>query len=401
VINQVLFNSGFINGTVTYHITPVNNGCTGLVSDFTVTVFPVPDVYFNPAAQTICSEATTNISLLSHVAGVSYSWTASGGSLNISGYSGGSGNVIAQMLGNSGYLPGTATYLVTPAANGCSGTPGSVIVTVNPLPQVVFTPCNDVITTTNAKPFLLKGGIPLGGSYSGPGVNPVTSVFTPSLAGAGNHQLVYSYTNEYVCTAQATLNISVLAPVFFFCDNPFTDVRDNMTYPTVHLGTQCWMAADLNHGTVIPSTSMQRDNCTSEKYCYNDILANCATYGGLYQWDELMQYDESVSIQGLCPPEWHVPTENDWNTLFTLYVNNGFAGSPLKYSGYSGFNALLSGARFINSGWDFQGFATFFWSSTSHGTAKAWVHGMNNFDPSVSMYPSSKVNAFTVRCVKD
>jgi uncharacterized protein (TIGR02145 family) len=130
-------------------------------------------------------------------------------------------------------------------------------------------------------------------------------------------------------------------------------------------------------------------------------VLNCGTYGGLYQWDEVMQFDESVSIQGLCPPEWHVPTENEWNTLFSVYVNSGFAGSPLKYSGYSGFNALLSGARFINSGWGFQGFATMLWSSTTHGSTKAWAHGMNNSDPSVSVYPASKVNAFAVRCVKD
>jgi uncharacterized protein (TIGR02145 family) len=401
VINQILFNSGFINGSITYHITPVDNGCTGPVSDFTVTVYPVPDVYFNPAAQTICGGTSTNINLLSHVAVAIYSWTASGSSLNVGGYSNGSGNVIAQILTNSGYNIEGVTYQVTPTANGCPGTSGIVIVTVNPLPPVVFTPCDDVITTANARPFLLKGGTPLGGSYSGAGVNTLTSVFTPSLAGAGTHALVYSYTNQYLCTAQAILNISVLAPVFFSCDDPFTDVRDDVTYPTIHLGTQCWMAANLDHGAVIPSSSMQRDNCISEKYCYNDNVLNCGSYGGLYQWDEVMQFDESVSIKGLCPPEWHVPTENDWNTLFSLYVNSGFAGSPLKYSGYSGFNALLSGARFINSGWGFQGFATMLWSSTTHGSTKAWAQGINNSDPSVSVYPASKVNAFAVRCVKD
>jgi uncharacterized protein (TIGR02145 family) len=121
----------------------------------------------------------------------------------------------------------------------------------------------------------------------------------------------------------------------------------------------------------------------------------------LYQWDEVMQFDETPADQGFCPPGWHIPTENDWNTLFAVYINNAFAGSPLKYSGYSGFNALLTGARHINRGWDFQGFATFFWSSTLRSDNKAWAHGMNDPDPSVSLYPASRVNAFSVRCLKD
>jgi uncharacterized protein (TIGR02145 family) len=114
-----------------------------------------------------------------------------------------------------------------------------------------------------------------------------------------------------------------------------------------------------------------------------------------------MQYDATPGDQGFCPPAWHIPTEYDWNTLFANYVNNGFAGSPLKYSGYSGFNALLSGARHIDKSWDFQGFATLFWSSTQEGPTKAWSHGMNDPDPSVSIYPASKANAFSVRCLKD
>jgi uncharacterized protein (TIGR02145 family) len=114
-----------------------------------------------------------------------------------------------------------------------------------------------------------------------------------------------------------------------------------------------------------------------------------------------MQYDVTPGIQGLCPPGWHIPTEADWNTLFTNYINNAFAGSPLKYSGFSGFNALLAGTRHINKTWDLQGFATFFWSSTSHGNTKAWSHGMNDTDPSVSAYPAYKSNGFSVRCLKD
>jgi uncharacterized protein (TIGR02145 family) len=114
-----------------------------------------------------------------------------------------------------------------------------------------------------------------------------------------------------------------------------------------------------------------------------------------------MDYSDTEKAQGLCPPGWHVPSESDWETLFANWTNNAFAGAPLKYTGYSGFNAFLNGAVFFNRSWYLQEFATFFWSSTSHGPFKAWAHGMNEYNYSVSYYPSLRSNAFTVRCTQD
>ena len=285
-----------------------------------------------------------------------------------------------------------------------TGNPASsnkIIMSGTLAPIVSFTSCFDTITTINAKPIKLKGGIPLGGTYSGPGVNSLTGVFTPSLAGVGTHTITYTYTNAALCSAIAHAHIINYPLSIVNCGSPITDIRDNKVYPTVQIGSQCWLATNLNYGTILTSSQDQRDNCQTEKYCYNDNPINCINQGGLYQWDELMLFDETPADQGFCPPGWHIPTENEWNILFANYINSGFAGSPLKYSGYSGFNALLSGARHINKGWDFLGFATFFWSSTARSDNKAWAHGMNDPDPSVSSYPASRVNAFSVRCLKD
>jgi uncharacterized protein (TIGR02145 family) len=308
------------------------------------------------------------------------------------------------------------TYTYNPVNNDsvrCIMTSNLLCVTGNPAssakiimsgtlaPIVTFTSCFDTITTINAKPIKLKGGIPLGGTYSGLGVNSVTGIYTPSLAGIGTHTITYTYTNAALCSATKSISILDLPSSILPCGTNLLDPRDNHVYPTVQIGSQCWLATNLNFGTTIASTQDQRDNCISEKYCYNDNPINCTNHGGLYQWDEVMRFDETPADQGFCPPGWHIPTENDWNTLFATFINNGFAGSPLKYSGYSGFNALLSGARHINKGWDFQGFATFFWSSTLRSDNKAWAHGMNDADPSVSVYPASRANAFSVRCLKD
>ena len=328
------------------------------------------------------------------------------------------GTIPAYQWKVNGVNAGTNSHIFTyNPANGdsvrCVMTSNLACVTSNPAssveiimsgtlaPIVTFTSCFDTITTVNAKPIKLKGGIPLGGTYSGPGVNSLTGIFNPATAGVGTKTITYTFTNAVLCTASKSIHVMVQAAPVFTCGNNLIDIRDNKVYPTVQLGSQCWLASNLNFGTIIASTQDQRDNCVSEKYCYNDNPLNCTNQGGLYQWDELMQYDATPADQGFCPPAWHIPTENDWNTLFTNYINNGFAGSPLKFSGYSGFNALLSGARHIDKSWDFQGFATFFWSSTQEGTTKAWAHGMNDPDPSVSVYPASRANAFSIRCIHD
>jgi uncharacterized protein (TIGR02145 family) len=400
-INQTLINSGWNNENVTYSIIPSANGCAGSPADYIVTVHPVPDVYFTPAADTICSNKNCLVSLLSHVAVSAYSWTASGSSANVSGFSPGNGSTISQPLSNSGFQAETVTYTVSPSASGCPGIPANVIITVNPFAVVSFVACPDNISSTNGKPIRLRGGLPYGGTYSGPGVDSLTGIFYPTLAGSGNHTIYYAYTNMYSCRKKVSMVMTILNPSSFTCGNQLTDIRNGQTYPTVHIGSQCWTAANLNYGNLIPGSMTQRDNCIPEKYCYNDLTANCQQGTVYYQWDEIIQYDETISTQGLCPPGWHVPSEGEWSALFANFTNSAFAAWPLLYSGYSGFNAEVTGTRHLNRTWDWNDFATFFWTSDPHGSNKAWAHGMNETDPSVSLYPAFRSNAFSVRCLKD
>jgi uncharacterized protein (TIGR02145 family) len=278
-------------------------------------------------------------------------------------------------------------------------TSAKIIMSGTLAPLVTFTSCFDTITSVNAKPFKLKGGIPLGGTYSGPGVNSLTSVFTPSIAGIGTKLISYSYANAALCSAAKARNIIVQSAVPFTCGNTLTDIRDHTVYPTVQIGSQCWLASNLDYGTIIQDNIHQTDNCIPEKY--HNPASSIQYPASVYQWDELMKYDDSPAGQGLCPPGWHVPTESDWTTLFSSYTSNAFAGYPLTHSGFSGFIALLSGVQHMNETWDFNGFATFFWSSDKDGTSRAWSHGMNSEDPSVSSYSASRANGFSVRCLKD
>ncbi|MEI8006326.1 MAG: FISUMP domain-containing protein, partial [Bacteroidota bacterium] len=192
-----------------------------------------------------------------------------------------------------------------------------------------------------------------------------------------------------------------LAVPSFSCGQSLTDIRDNTVYPTIQLGSQCWMQKNLNYGNSIQGAIEQTDNCINEKYCYNDNAANCSLYGGLYLWDEMMAYTNTPGAQGLCPPGWHIPTQSEWNTLFTLYQNQALAGKPLQDSIFNGFRAKESGIVYSNISWKFEGFATVYWTSNPYGVIKALSHGMNMQNFSVSDYYSNRSNAFAVRCLRD
>ncbi len=276
-----------------------------------------------------------------------------------------------------------------------------VLMVEKPAPVVSFVSCFDTVTIIGAKPFKLKGGLPLGGVWSGPGVNALTGTFDPAAAGTGLKTIAYSYTNVNLCSASKTKTITVLPVPAFTCGNTLTDIRDGKTYPTVQIGSQCWMAANLNKGVQVTSSQVQLDNCMDEKYCYSNDPTTCVNYGGLYRWDELMRYDHTPAGQGLCPPGWHVPTDTEWETLCNVYQGYSRAGKFLMDHFTVGFYALPSGVRYLDSSWSFVDFATLFWTSTRMDAEKTFAHGMNSKNFSVSLYPAARGNAFSVRCLKD
>ena len=275
-----------------------------------------------------------------------------------------------------------------------------------PGPPVSFSACMDTITTTQGKPFRLKGGLPLGGTYSGPGVNSVTAMFDPMAAGAGVKVITYSYMNAALCSNQKSRSIYVQAPPAFNCQGNLRDVRDNQLYPTFSLpGGKCWMAMNLNYGTFIQGNEHQTDNCQVEKYCSNNQQSQCQTYGGFYQWDELMRFSEAVSPQGLCPAGWHIPSNAEWDEMLSYNKGAALAGGPLQdITLINNFQALLGGIFYMNSIWSFilpPVTGSMYWTSTTVDDQHATARGLNAMTTSVTFYQASKANAFAVRCVRD
>lgn len=299
---------------------------------------------------------------------------------------------------------------------GCASGPASSLpITVHPLPDVHLTACNDLVTTTTSRPFTLKGGLPLGpnGSYYIDGTLSPTAVFTPSAFPPNTaHSVTYLFTDFHTCkkfSDPVVITVKQGSPSIT-CPAAITDPRDLQSYPAYNIGGKCWMLSNLNYGNPVSDQLPQSDNCIPEKYCQN---GNCSTSGGLYQWDELMQYQAPApgqTVQGLCPPEWHIPTEAEWqnliNTVAGINPGEGLAGSYLKDPiPTNGFHVLLDGIYFLNDTWAYTSgnplTATMFWTSGTSGISRAVARGLNVYSYSVSLYTSSRANSLPVRCVKD
>ncbi len=151
------------------------------------------------------------------------------------------------------------------------------------------------------------------------------------------------------------------------CGDTLIDARDGKKYGTVKIGSQCWMKDNLNVGTMVTSSTVQSNNSIIEKYCYNDGAGDCNTYGGLYQWNEAMNYTTASGGQGICPNGWHLPTNSEWQALQNTVGINSV--SKLIVSGSSGFDGEYSGV-FNGTTKLFEGQSNFslFWTSSIDGS---------------------------------
>jgi uncharacterized protein (TIGR02145 family) len=203
----------------------------------------------------------------------------------------------------------------------------------------------------------------------------------------------------YVQTA-----ITNAVEVYFSHPCPGTPTVDysGLTYNTVQIGTQCWLKENLNVGTMLNYSSDQTNNSTIEKYCYNNDPANCTTYGGLYQWDEAMQYVTTAGAQGICPGGWHIPTDAEFFTLQSTVGNNNSLINVGQGSGtnISGFSALFVGyVDVAGSAWNQFGSWTGLWSSSEASGLKAYNLLFQGSSVGISDQPKSL--GYSIRCIKD
>ena len=192
------------------------------------------------------------------------------------------------------------------------------------------------------------------------------------------------------------------------CPGLPTVFYEGKTYNTVQVGIQCWLRENLDVGAMIAGIQNQTNNDVLEKYCYDNDPANCNTYGGLYQWDEAMQYVTNEGAQGICPLGWHIPTILEFLTLRTMV---GGDGNALKEIGQgtgggagtntSGFSALLAGQRDYQPYFWRLGTHAIFWSSIENDIS--WAQDLSLYAENNTINPGAifKTAGYSIRCLKD
>jgi len=138
--------------------------------------------------------------------------------------------------------------------------------------------------------------------------------------------------------------------------NILTDSRDSKKYKTVKIGTQVWMAENLNY-------NISGSTC-------ND----CKKYGRLYNWNAAMK---------ACPSNWHLPNDEEWDTLMVAISLNSYDFAALPSRNYSDGSFLYDIGNYS------------IWWSTSEYDAKF------AYSRDLGYVIGYKMDFFAVRCVQD
>lgn len=228
---------------------------------------------------------------------------------------------------------------------------------------------------------------------------------------------------------------------------------DGNVYPTVQIGSQCWMQKNLrtthySNGDLIPF-STDTSNTFAYRYYPGLDSANVDFYGSLYNWMAVMHSDISQAnhthiippydtipdrfVQGICPKGWHVPSYYEFQDMKdylsqydiyrcgsdsmnlakalaakNIYCYNQECDSCLincdcERNNSTGFTGLFAG-RYAGPACSFFSGVGYYWTSTQVTNISASALGLHHNSPAI--IPLQPLGTFfaeghAVRCLKD
>lgn len=196
---------------------------------------------------------------------------------------------------------------------------------------------------------------------------------------------------------------------YFDATRSFQDSRDQRIYKTATIGTQTWMAENLNYDT-LPGTG---------SWCLKDTASYCDTYGRLYDWSTVMgvsptysstMLNDSVLHTGICPSGWHVPKNGEWAILESKAEESGWPAPQLMsvavwiFGGCAetddfGFSAMPGG--YYNGSYSDDGWAGSWWTATENSATEAKYREMEFNVSNVYSSDYSKKYRLSLRCIKN
>ncbi len=187
-----------------------------------------------------------------------------------------------------------------------------------------------------------------------------------------------------------------------------TDIDGNV-YNTINIGTQVWMAENLNvrhyrNGDPIPNVSgEQQDDLVTGAYCsYDNKEDNRSTYGLLYNWYAVNDN------RNICPEGWHIPTMDEWETLAATGLELKETGTEHWKSpnvcepNSSGFEALPGGNCGFDGNFNALNETGYLWTADEEDDENAWVTLIDHYNSGLSGWGNmNKCAGCSIRCIKD
>jgi uncharacterized protein (TIGR02145 family) len=197
-------------------------------------------------------------------------------------------------------------------------------------------------------------------------------------------------------------------PINYFhpCPSLATVTYEGKTYQTIQIGEQCWLRENLDVGEMITSTntgdhhSDVSNDTKIQKYCYNNSPSNCVTYGGLYDWNEMMTYD-TTNNKGICPSGFHIPRLEELDKLVNIVGGFFKAGKRLRDGDNIGFGLLFGGEREVGGDFAYITEGANCWLRNSVSDSVASCFYILSVSDTLVPNEEYKATGHHVRCIKD
>jgi uncharacterized protein (TIGR02145 family) len=197
--------------------------------------------------------------------------------------------------------------------------------------------------------------------------------------------------------------------------------HEGYSYSTVQIGDQCWFSENCRY---LPEVSSLAAWSFTDPYYYvydyqgtdvEEAIAtdNYETYGVLYNWPAVM-------TEGVCPTSWHVPSDEEWQSMEMFLgmspseaSSAGWRGTDEGYqmkstsgwdangngSNSSGFNGLPGGLCDSN---DCRNFGYYgYWRSSSESGSYSWMRELGSYHDYVNRTNFNHDYGLSARCIKD
>ncbi|MBS9525268.1 fibrobacter succinogenes major paralogous domain-containing protein [Litoribacter alkaliphilus] len=213
-------------------------------------------------------------------------------------------------------------------------------------------------------------------------------------------------------------------------NNIVVDIEGNV-YKVIKIGNQIWMGENLRSSTFCNGDKLEEIGMPTEEWFTGITIPaswsidNDDTYD--YPYGKLYNNAAAEDERNICPCDWEIPNDDDWNELISYLGGNEVAGHKLRSTkenywreqnyflatNESGFDALPTGyiiysgheSYLANHPWYYFGSETMFYSSSQSESEYLIYNPLGRFTLNSEIWGYGRdnqyfISASSIRCIK-